>query len=149
VVGHRGDHPIEERTPDRLRLLLIQSLERHADIHLVAGPQGDDFAPMGIEKVVSVKGDEPTDQAAKGGVGLRMDGGKDAAEKVRQVGGPQRQPRDSPEAAAAAALEAPVEVWVGAGIGDSYLPVRRDDLGLEEICGGGAELFGVAAKPTG
>src|SRR5262249_22594072 len=107
------------------------------------------FAPMGIEKVVSVKGDEPTDQAAKGGVGLRMDGGKDAAEKVRQVVGPQRQPRDSPEAAAAAALEAPVEVWVGAGIGDSYLPVRRDDLGLEEICGGGAELFGVAAKPTG
>src|SRR5262252_5983089 len=78
-----------------------------------------------------------------------MDRGKDAAEKVRQVVCPQREPRDDPEAAAAAALEAPVEVRVGAGIGDSHPSVRRDDLGLEEVCRGGAELFGVAAKPAG
>jgi hypothetical protein len=104
---------------------------------------------MRIEKVVGVEGDEPADQAAKGGLGLRMDSGKDAAERVRQVVGAQRQACDDPEAAATAALETPVQVRVGAGIGDPHLPIRGDDLCFEKTCGGGAELFGVAAEPAG
>src|SRR5215472_12387287 len=104
---------------------------------------------MWIEKVVSVERDEPADQAAKGGVGLRLDRGNDAAERVRQIVGAQRQPRDDAETAPAASLEAPVEVRVGARVGDPYRAVSSDDLGFEEICGGGAELFGVAAEAAG
>src|SRR5262252_10845241 len=103
---------------------------------------------MGIEKVVGVESDEPADQSTKGAVGLRADRCEDAAEEARQVVSAQRHARHDPKAAAAAALKAPVKIRVGAGIGDPHLPVRSDDLGLEEICSSSAELFGVAPEST-
>ena len=41
------------------------------------------------------------------------------------------EPSDDAEAAATAALEPPVEVRIGAGIGDADLAVGSDDLGFQ------------------
>src|SRR5215469_14708105 len=60
--------------------------------------------------------------------------------------GAQREPCDHAPAASTAALQRPVEIRVGAGVGDPYLPIRGDDLGLEETRRGRAESLREAAE---
>ena len=81
VVWHSGDEPIEEGLPDILRLPLLQSLERHPDIHPVTRSKRDDIPPVRIEEAVGVKGDELTDEVTIGGIGIGMDRGPGAVDK--------------------------------------------------------------------
>src|SRR5262249_60671366 len=98
---------------------------------------------MGVEKIVRVEGDELTNQAAKRGVGRCVDRGIDPAEKVREIMSAQCQSRHNTEAATAAALEAPEQVGVGAGVSDPHRAVCGDDLSFEKISGRGPDLFGM------
>src|ERR1700733_9121634 len=109
-------HPIEERTPRRLRLLLSEPLQDHRN-HDIAAPDADFFSPMWIEERLRVEFDGFGDEAAVGVVGCRLYGREHAAHKFRQRMRAQRDARDDAEPAAAA-LQRPEEVGIRAGIGD-------------------------------
>src|SRR5215471_14013484 len=51
--------PVQERPPDRLRRVLVETLEFHSDVEPVAPTQGHRFSPLGIKKVLRVETDEP------------------------------------------------------------------------------------------
>ena len=71
----------------------------------------------------------------------------DAADGVRQLSRAQRQPGHDAKAATAAALDAPEQIRIGAGVGDARHAVGGDDLGLEQACGGEAIRFEKLPKP--
>ena len=54
--------------------------------------------------------------------------------------------RDDAEAAAAAALQAPEQIGVAAGVGDAHRAVGGDDLGFQQAAGGQAPGLGEAAE---
>ena len=62
--------------------------------------------------------------------------------------GAQREAGDDPEGPAAAALEGPEQLPVADRVGDADGPIGGDDLGLQQVGGGGAEPLGEAAEPT-
>src|SRR5215218_7276632 len=58
-VLRSGGQPVEERAPDGLRLLLIETLEHHRDVEDVPWAEGDLLAPMGGKQCLAVEGDDP------------------------------------------------------------------------------------------
>jgi hypothetical protein len=122
---------MKKRLPDRLGLLLVESLESHPDLEAIAEPQGDDFPPVWIEEIVGIEVDEPADQPAKGGVGKGVDRRRNRAEERRQFMGLEGEPGDDAEAAATAAFEPPEQVRIGASIGDAGLAIGGDDFGFQ------------------
>ena len=143
ILRRSGD-PIEERFPDRLRLLLIEALKGHRKCD-VAAPNEDLFAPMRIEKRFSVEFDGFGDEATIGVVGRRVDGREHPAEEFGQRMRAQSDAGDDAEPAAAA-FERPEQVRICAGVGDSDLAVRGHDLRLDEVRAGQSVGLRVAAE---
>ncbi len=139
---------MEERLPNRLGLLLVESLEHHPDLEAIAEPQVDDLPPVWIEEIVGIEVDELTDQPAKGGVGKGVDRRGNRAEERRQVMRFEGEPGDDAKAAATAAFEPPEKVGIGAGIGDPDGAVGGNDFGFQQPRGCGAEIFREAAEAT-
>src|SRR5271163_1661874 len=113
-------HPIEERTPRRLRLLLSEPLQDHRN-HDVAAPDADFFSPMWIEERLRVEFDGFGDEAAVGVVGCGLYGRKDSAKEIGQ--GMRAQGHAGDDAEPAAALQRPEEVGIRAGVGDFDIAV--------------------------
>ena len=89
-------HPIEERTPHGLRLLLVEALEDHRNLD-AAAPDVDLFAPMRIEKRLPVEFEDFGDEAAIGVVGQRLDRRKNPATLVGERVRAQSDARDDAE----------------------------------------------------
>src|SRR5437868_10280838 len=123
---------MEKRLPDRLGLLLVEPLEDQPDLEAIAEPQRDDLPPMSIDEIVGIEVDELTDQPAKGGVGKGVDRCRNRAEERRQLMRFEGEPGDDAEAAATAAFETPVQVRIGADIGNADLAVGGDDFGFQQ-----------------
>src|SRR5215469_8377685 len=85
VRAGRLRQPIEERLPDLLRLLGVESDMNHADFEFVVGREVRLLAPMIVEESIAVETDEVTDQAAVGVVGRRFDGEVGAAGKFGEI----------------------------------------------------------------
>src|SRR6185312_10856336 len=62
-----------------------------------------------------------------------LDDETDTAEELGQLEGAQGQSRDHAQTAATAALEAPEQLGVRAGVGDAYLAVGGDDFCLQQV----------------
>src|SRR5271168_4849199 len=139
---------MKKRLPDHLGLLLVEPLKNHPDLEAIAEPQVDDLSPAWIEEIVGIELDELTDQPAKGGVGKSVDRCRNRAKERRQVMRFEGEPSNDAKAAATAAFEPPVEVRIGAGIGDPNGAVGGDDLGLQQPRGARAKIFGEAAEPA-
>ena len=103
-----------------------------ASLEHVVGPERHLLAPLRIEQALAIEGDEALDQAPVGGVRLGLHRRERAAEELRQLAGAQGEPGHHAQAAAAAALQAPEQVGVGAGVGDAHRAVGRDHLGLDQ-----------------
>ncbi len=95
----RSGDPIEERFPDRLRLLLIEALEDHSDRD-VAAPDQDLLAPMRIEKRLRIKFDGFGDKATIGVVRGRVNSRGYCTEKFGKLVCAQGHARDDTEPAA-------------------------------------------------
>src|ERR1700691_1441815 len=104
-ILRRRRAPIEERAPDRFRLLLIEALEDHRDLD-EAATDVDLFAPVWVEKRLTVEFEELADEAAVGVVGLRLEGRGSAAEIIGKLVRAYSDAGDDSEPAAAA-LERP------------------------------------------
>ncbi|CAM5352776.1 hypothetical protein RLIN73S_03274 [Rhodanobacter lindaniclasticus] len=106
-------HPGQERRPDRLHLRLVQPMAQHAQVQLAAA-ETHLLAPVRIEQIAAIKRDCLGDQGAIRGIGGCLDRAEHRAEERRQFARAQGQPGDHAEAAAATALEAPVQVRIRA-----------------------------------
>src|SRR3981081_3021994 len=67
---------------------------------------------------------------------------------LRQLVGAQGEAGDEAPTAAAAALDGPEQIRVGAGVHGAYRAIRGDHRGLEQSRGGRAEALGEAAEAT-
>ena len=142
----RCGQPVEERLPHGGGSVAVEALEHHGDAQDVVAAEGDLLAPLRIEELLAVEGDEALDQLAVGGIGLGSHVHEHGAEELGQLARPEREPRDDAEAAAAAALQGPEQVRVGAGVGDAHRAVGRHHLGLDQAGGGHAVALGEGAE---
>ena len=106
VVRPRGQ-PVEERLPHGGGGIAVEALEHHGDAQDVVAAEGHLLAPLRIEELLAIEGDEALDQVAVGGIRLGSHVHEHGAEELGQLARPEREPRDDAEAAAAAALQAP------------------------------------------
>ena len=100
---------------------------------------------MRIEKRLCVEFDGFGDEAAVGVVGSRLDCREHSAEKFRQRMRTHSDAGDDAEPAAAA-LQRPEEIGIGAGVGDLDLAVGGHDLRLDEARRGRAIGLGEASE---
>ena len=81
----RGRHPAEERLPNCLSLLAIETLKSHSYDQVVVPLECHDVPPMGVQQVLGVKLDELPDQPAKHGIRCGADRREHAPEIFRQL----------------------------------------------------------------
>jgi hypothetical protein len=65
-------HPVEERRPDTLCLLLRESLEQHRD-HEALAAEDHLLAPVRVHEIGAIEAERLIDQGAVGGIGARTD----------------------------------------------------------------------------
>ena len=134
ILPRRRD-PVEEGTPRRLGLMLVEALEHHRNRQNAARGEDKLLAPVWIEERLRVKLDRLANEPAIGVVGGRLDRREHDAERLRKLVRAQRDAGDDAEPAAAP-FERPEEVGIYAGVGDSDLAVRGDDLRLDKVGAG-------------
>src|SRR5580704_5412949 len=131
-VLRRTDEKIEEGLPGSVGLRLIQSLERHVKQQYAIGAERDRLSPMGIKERLVIEAHECANQFAERGVGVRLYQTLHSAEECRELVGRKCQPRNNAKAAAAAALQRPEKIRIGAGVSDEYLAACGNNLGLQQ-----------------
>jgi hypothetical protein len=112
----------------------------------VIGPQVGLIAPILIEEISPIETHELMNQLSIRVIRRRIDLEVSRSEKFRKVVKPERHFADDAEGSAAASLQRPKQIRIGARIRDLNLAVRRDNFGFEQIAGGGPIAFGMAPK---
>ncbi len=109
--------------------------------------EGDRLAPVRIDQALPAQPRKTIDQAAEGGIGMRLEGRKHRAELIGQLAHPQPNPGHHAEGAATA-LQRPEQVRIAVCVDPADAPVRRDDFRLQEPRGARAEVLGETAEPS-